>query len=85
MLILKLVVILYLIDCKYVPFVVIALTVAVNSDIEWTLFYMWRKIAASITCGGRISEHPIARVSCTLGIEITEETNEMTRVEHGPH
>ena len=85
MLILKLVVVLYLIDCKYVPFVIISLIVAINSDLEWTLFYMWRKIAASITCGGRISEHPIARVSCTLGIEITEETNEMARVEHGTH
>jgi len=38
MLILKLVVIVYLIDCKYVPFVTISLTVAVNSDLEWTLF-----------------------------------------------
>ena len=67
------------------PFVIIALTVAINSDLEWTLFYMWRKIAASITCGGCISEHPIARVSCTLGIEITDETNEMARVEHETH
>ena len=38
MLILKLVVVVYLIDCKYVPFVIISLTVAVNSDLEWTLF-----------------------------------------------
>jgi len=49
MLILKLVVIVYLIDRKYVHFVIITLTVAVNSDLEWTLFYIWRKIAASIT------------------------------------
>ena len=85
MLILKLVVVLYLIDCKYVPFIIISLTISINSDLEWTLFYIWRKIAATITYQGRISEHPIARVSCTLGIEITEETNEMTRVEHGIH
>ena len=38
MLILKLVVIVYLIDRKYVHFVIITLTVAVNSDLEWTLF-----------------------------------------------
>ena len=60
MLILKLVVVLYLIDYKYVPFVITSLTVAVNSDLELKLFYIWRKIAASITYGGRISEHPIA-------------------------
>ena len=60
MLILKLVIVLYLIDRKYVHFVIITLTVAVNSDLEWTLFSMWRKIAASITCRGGISEHPIA-------------------------
>ena len=32
-----------------------------------------------------LTKYVSCRVSCTLGIEITEETTEIARVEHGTH